>query len=458
MCYNRKDMRSLPHSLRVSIKRTVLTIVFLATVSGILLWNIFTADTRSVWRGQLSTFLDSAGQSLASSEAAVTSSVLAAPVSSFFSISSAQSLCGNGLVDSAQGEECDDFLQNSDTTPNACRTDCRLPRCGDGVTDTTPTHFFTTTGFVSVQEQCDDGNSNDFDGCTQLCIRLTSTFKYSCPKDCSTLTTSVDQCVYGTAQSHSSTGYRCRGAFPPAFQASGNACTIDSCPDGSACVEFPGGGIQCRSCDELGSLETDQHVCVSRCFAESSSRSVTGCSVFLPGGTTICCCCDQVSNASHSSVISHPQITSSSMGDTPSSQTESSSLFSLSSSSDLNTPEQTPVIPESEESMSSASTAITPFKRDPLCGNGHVDPNEECDNGSRCSGGERKNWVCTSVTNCYVPHGECLLGWCRNNLPCFSDYDCQDLLSCAYDAFADESCSPACLRTPPLFAPSSLAQ
>lgn len=41
--------------------------------------------------------------------------------------------CGDGIVQGS--EECDDGAQNSDTLPNACRTDCTLPRCGDGVID-----------------------------------------------------------------------------------------------------------------------------------------------------------------------------------------------------------------------------------------------------------------------------------------------------------------------------------
>ncbi len=52
--------------------------------------------------------------------------------------------CGNGVLD--PGEECDDGDQNSDTEPDACRTDCTLPSCGDGVVDT--------------GEECDDGNQN----------------------------------------------------------------------------------------------------------------------------------------------------------------------------------------------------------------------------------------------------------------------------------------------------------
>ncbi|MEK7137753.1 MAG: DUF4215 domain-containing protein, partial [Patescibacteria group bacterium] len=40
-------------------------------------------------------------------------------------------------------EECDDGIFNNDTKPGACRTNCRVASCGDGVTD------------VSLDEQCD---------------------------------------------------------------------------------------------------------------------------------------------------------------------------------------------------------------------------------------------------------------------------------------------------------------
>jgi len=43
-------------------------------------------------------------------------------------------LCGNGIIES--GEECDDgIFGNSDELQDACRLDCTLPACGDGVCD-----------------------------------------------------------------------------------------------------------------------------------------------------------------------------------------------------------------------------------------------------------------------------------------------------------------------------------
>jgi len=50
--------------------------------------------------------------------------------------------CGDGVVD--PGEECDDGDQNSDTIPDACRTNCIASWCGDGVIDS--------------DEQCDSGD------------------------------------------------------------------------------------------------------------------------------------------------------------------------------------------------------------------------------------------------------------------------------------------------------------
>lgn len=65
--------------------------------------------------------------------------------------------CGNGYVE--PNEECDDgdgFL--SDIEPNACRTTCVKPICGDGVVDTA----------WPLEEACDDGNTETSDACV-LC-------------------------------------------------------------------------------------------------------------------------------------------------------------------------------------------------------------------------------------------------------------------------------------------------
>ncbi len=64
------------------------------------------------------------------------------------------SVCGDGAV-STTCEVCDAGAANSDVVPDACRSDCRPARCGDGVTDT--------------GESCDDGNLTACDGCNPFC-------------------------------------------------------------------------------------------------------------------------------------------------------------------------------------------------------------------------------------------------------------------------------------------------
>ncbi|MEM9462860.1 MAG: MYXO-CTERM sorting domain-containing protein [Myxococcota bacterium] len=58
--------------------------------------------------------------------------------------------CGNGNVD--PGEDCDDMGESAN-----CDADCTLAMCGDDITNAT------------AGEECDDGNTDDGDGCSALC-------------------------------------------------------------------------------------------------------------------------------------------------------------------------------------------------------------------------------------------------------------------------------------------------
>jgi MYXO-CTERM domain-containing protein len=62
--------------------------------------------------------------------------------------------CGDGDINTSD-EDCDDGVDNSDTEPDACRLDCQVAVCGDGVVDT--------------GEQCDDGNNDEQDDCLADC-------------------------------------------------------------------------------------------------------------------------------------------------------------------------------------------------------------------------------------------------------------------------------------------------
>ncbi len=100
-------------------------------------------------------------------------------------------LCGDGDVDT--GEQCDTGTDNSNTEPDACRTNCRLASCGDGVTDSGEdcddgddngtgaaqcqpdcTAPRCGNGTLEPGEECDDGGGNsdtEADSCRTTCVR-----------------------------------------------------------------------------------------------------------------------------------------------------------------------------------------------------------------------------------------------------------------------------------------------
>lgn len=61
--------------------------------------------------------------------------------------------CGNGTTETSLGEECDDG--NADNT-DSCTNSCKAPACGDS--------------FIQEEEMCDDGNTTDGDGCSAACV------------------------------------------------------------------------------------------------------------------------------------------------------------------------------------------------------------------------------------------------------------------------------------------------
>ncbi len=85
------------------------------------------------------------------------------------------STCGDGNVD--DNEECDNGQANSDNTPDACRSDCTLPSCGDSVVDPSNSEDCEAStdcpaGFECDACQCvedddldDDGVLNGVDNC-----------------------------------------------------------------------------------------------------------------------------------------------------------------------------------------------------------------------------------------------------------------------------------------------------
>ena len=125
-------------------------------------------------------------------------------------------ICGDAIVIPGI-EECDDGLNNSDTVPDACRTNCMRAHCGDGVVDSgetcdvagettvcdadcTPSQCGDGTLNLTAGEACDNGPSNsdtEPDACRTICTQPTcgdnvtdqdeecdGTNDEACPNDC----------------------------------------------------------------------------------------------------------------------------------------------------------------------------------------------------------------------------------------------------------------------------------
>ena len=87
--------------------------------------------------------------------------------------------CGNGIVDSTCGEDCDEAAGNSDAPNATCRSDCRRQRCGDGVVDDkaaedcdgapTTTASCASYGFYGGTLGCSSACRNDTSMCAGEC-------------------------------------------------------------------------------------------------------------------------------------------------------------------------------------------------------------------------------------------------------------------------------------------------
>ena len=105
-----------------------------------------------------------------------------------------QGSCGDTIVQSARGEECDKGIDFNGHEGIDCSAECkwlRLPQCGDGVIDVNTELCdngadngnysetqclsncmlpYCSDRIIEVNEQCDDGNLFDGDGCDHTCI------------------------------------------------------------------------------------------------------------------------------------------------------------------------------------------------------------------------------------------------------------------------------------------------
>jgi hypothetical protein len=148
-------------------------------------------------------------------------------------------VCGNGKVET--GEACDNgTANNSDTVPNACRTNCQLARCGDKVVDS--------------GEQCDGGDLCTVD-CKNIPVNPCAGVKAYQQCGCSAgivpgyhvVGGRINYFIYGTDKTtvcYSESCLRCNRSFDPDAEISLADGTVKCAKDLSAEDELltPNGG------------------------------------------------------------------------------------------------------------------------------------------------------------------------------------------------------------------------
>ncbi len=165
-------------------------------------------------------------------------------------------VCGNGVVEPAGGEECDDGASGNDDRA-ACTSTCQLARCGDGLVH-------------EGVELCDAGEANDDQGlCTRACA----------PPRCGDGILQIGE-ICDDGPQNTSPGYgvgcstecrhlgRCGDGIlqgPQETCDDGNLDDTDACP--STCVEASCGDgfvqVGVETCDD-GNLD-DTDACTSAC-------------------------------------------------------------------------------------------------------------------------------------------------------------------------------------------------
>jgi cysteine-rich repeat protein len=170
-----------------------------------------------------------------------------------------ESTCGNGIVE--PGEECDDGNTNDcDSCSNACTL---VTGCGDGV--------------VCGSEQCDDGNTTSCDGCSATCMLETGlrcgdgVVDTVCGEQC-------DPPVPGRCDAQCQRIPYCGdGIVDPGEECDdGNTNDCDSCSNACTLVTGCGDGVVCgnEQCDDGNTTSCDG--CSATCTVEEGFRCGDG--------------------------------------------------------------------------------------------------------------------------------------------------------------------------------------
>jgi cysteine-rich repeat protein len=186
-------------------------------------------------------------------------------------------VCPNGAID--DNEDCDDGnLEDGDLCSNICHlnpcTGPNCPRCGDGVFQ------------HQIGEQCDDGNQNDADDCTNNC-RVRCDGNDDCQGLCDLATQQCLPPVCGDAETNQPwercddgnivNDDQCNNQCQPTCKGDAD-CESGRCDQAKqVCVPLCGNGTvdSQEQCDDGNMVDNDQ--CSSQCLLHCSDDSTCDC-------------------------------------------------------------------------------------------------------------------------------------------------------------------------------------
>lgn len=197
--------------------------------------------------------------------------------------------CGDGIVNNAGTEQCDDGENNSDTEPGACRTDCTFAGCGDGIVDegedcdgggvATDTCDIDCTFAVcgdgdvnaAAGEECDDSNTAFNDACVSCQnAECGDGFVRTGFEQCDSAECCTGACTFATA------GTACTGTE--------DICTSPQCNASGVCLESPANEGQ--PCDD-DNVCTISSVCTAGdCAPDEWAGVGMACEWAVVGGPT----------------------------------------------------------------------------------------------------------------------------------------------------------------------------
>jgi cysteine-rich repeat protein/Cys-rich repeat protein len=175
-------------------------------------------------------------------------------------------LCGNGSLD--PGEQCDNGAANANA-PDRCRLTCLYAACGDGIQDN--------------GEQCDDGNLTSGDGCDRTCIR--EGIVLGTPFCGDGILTPPETCDDGNIRAGDGCSPGCRTERPEGCtsdaQCGGGQCINGQCTDPRPCrtdAQCPA-GAQCRdgTCQVLSDCRSNAD-CAPGLLCTNGQCTRLGCS------------------------------------------------------------------------------------------------------------------------------------------------------------------------------------